>query len=126
MRALFYSFFYRFIYLFILKDLFFLPLIITFVKVVGPFLSQLRADGPVQAVVIHVFDPHARCGSNKGQRRKENSWKEGVFVLNAWNTFGQRVSGRVGGLEENLNEVQRRQGLAEDESEGAKTTSERL
>lgn len=33
-------------------------------------------------------------------------------------TFGEWVSGRVGGLEETLNEVQRGQGLTEDESVG--------
>lgn len=57
---------------------------------------------------------------------KRSALKGDVFVNIAKNTFGQRVSGRVGGLEENLNDVQRRQGLTEDESEGAKTTSEHL
>lgn len=38
----------------------FIPGIIRFAKLLGPFLPQLRADGAIEAVVIHVFDPCAR------------------------------------------------------------------
>lgn len=46
----------------------FLPGVIMFVKVICPFLSLLRADRAIEAVVIHVFDPHAGCEGDKGQR----------------------------------------------------------
>lgn len=68
--------------------------------------------------------PAVRATKGKGEKKRLQGRLFSSIAMT--DTFSQRVSGRVGGLEEILNEVQRGQGLAEDEPEGANTTSERL